>query len=187
MAFNQVVREVAPGRFEVRPEFARDFKLVTREDLGGIYLSMRAETDHFYLNEGGTFRRVALDSERFLDPEGRRMTQVEESFGLGARFADLNADGAPDLYVVNDFEDPDQFWINDGQGRFRLTDWTVQRQMSNSGMAVDVADVNGDGLPDMYEVDMLGNDSRSIRPSVLRSGSRRKKPAVRARRSAITT
>jgi hypothetical protein len=32
--------------------------------------------------------------------------------------------------------------------------------MSNSGMGVDVGDVNGDGLPDLFETDMLGNDRR---------------------------
>ncbi len=162
-AFNQVVQEVSPGHFEVRQEYRRDFKLVIPPDLGGVYLSMRADPDDFYLNDGGRFTRVPFTSGRFKDAAGRPLTAEDESFGLGAKFADLNGDGAPDLYVANDFEDPDLFFLNDGKGEFRLAEWTSQRQMSNSGMAVDVGDVNGDGLPDLYEVDMLSNDSRRLK------------------------
>jgi len=164
LAFNQVVREIAPGRFEVRPELQAAFKIVMNPDGRGGNLVQRAEPDAFYLNAGGRFTRVPLTSaERFRDAEGRPLAAEPESFGLGARFADLNGDGAPDLYVANDFEEPDAFWVNDGRGTFQLADWTAVRQTSNSGMAVDVGDVNGDGLPDLYEVDMLSNDSRRLK------------------------
>ena len=162
-AFSQLVQQVGPGEYQVRPEYRRDFKLVVREDMGGLNLSMRADPDDFYLNDGGRFTRVPVTSGRFTDATGRALAAEDESFGLAARFADLTGDGAPDLYVANDFEDLDQFWLNDGAGRFRLADWTRQRQMSNSGMGVDVADVNGDGLQDFFVVDMLGNDSRRLK------------------------
>ncbi|MGH7562131.1 MAG: FG-GAP-like repeat-containing protein [Gemmatimonadales bacterium] len=158
----QVVHEVAPGRHEVRPGRARDFRLIQRDDLGGRFLTMRAEPDELYLNEGGRFVRVPFDSGRFRDGTGAPV-EADESFTLAVRFADLDGDLAPDLYVVNDFEDPDRFFFNDGAGGFRLADWTAQRQMSNSGMGMDVADVNGDGLPDFFEVDMLAGDSRRRR------------------------
>src|SRR4029450_3589860 len=98
-----------------------------------------------------------------VDPQGPPPTEEPESFTLGAKLVDLNGDGAPDLYLANDFEDTDQLWWNDGRGGFRLADWTAQRQTSNSAMGVDVADVNGDGLPDLFEVDMLSNDSRRLK------------------------
>ena len=66
-------------------------------------------------------------------------------------------------YVANDFEDLDQLWYNDGRGNFRLADWTTVRSMSNSAMGIDVADVNGDGLPDIFESDMLSNDARRLK------------------------
>jgi enediyne biosynthesis protein E4 len=164
-AFNQVVRQTGPGKYEVTPRHQADFKLVVREDMGGLNLTIRAEPDEFYLNEGGRFVRVPPSSDRFRDARGRPMAG-DESFGLDARFADLTGDGAPELYVANDFEDTDLFWINDGRGNFRLADWTVQRQTSNSGMGVDVADINGDGLPDLFEVDMLSADSRRLRTQI---------------------
>ena len=160
---NQLVRQVGPGRYEVIPERARDFKLVMRPDMGGMNMTMRGEPDDFYLNDGGRFTRVPLTDVRFRDAQGKQLASEPESFGLGAKFVDLTGDGAPDLYVANDFEDMDQLWLNDGHGGFRLADWTAQRQTSNSAMGVDVADVNGDGLPDLFEVDMLSNDSRRLK------------------------
>ncbi|HEV8597994.1 MAG TPA: FG-GAP-like repeat-containing protein [Gemmatimonadales bacterium] len=160
--FNQLVREPSPGRYEVVAAHRRDYRVVNREDMGGWSLSIRAEPDDFYRNDGGRFTRVPLTAGSFLDAAGRPLTAEPESFGLDARFADLTGDGAPELYVVNDFEDPDQLWINDGRGGFRLADWTVQRQGSNSGMGMDAGDVNGDGVPDLFEVDMLSNEPRRL-------------------------
>jgi hypothetical protein len=165
-AFNQIVRQVAPGKFEVRPEYRKDFRIVLRPDMGGLNLSMRGDPDDFYRNDGGHFTREPLTSGRFADAAGRPLAEEDESFGLDAKFADLNGDGAPDLYVANDFEDPDRFWLNDGRGHFRLAGWTTQRQMSNSGMGLDVADANGDGLPDLFVVDMLSNDSHRLKTQI---------------------
>lgn len=162
-AMSQLVRQTAPGRYEVVPEHQRDFKLVMRPDMGGLNVTMRGEPDDFYVNEGGRFTRVPLTSAQFRDADGGPVTEEAESFTLAARFADLDLDGAPDLYVANDFEDPDQLWFNDGRGGFRRAPWTAQRQISNSSMGVDVADVNGDALPDLFLVDMLSNDSRRLK------------------------
>ncbi|HEY9226076.1 MAG TPA: VCBS repeat-containing protein, partial [Gemmatimonadaceae bacterium] len=147
--FNQIVREVSKGKFEIVPDFRREYKLVMRPDMGGLRMTQRAEPDDFYAYDGSRFVRVPLTSNRFKDASGNPLTEEPESYGLGAKFVDLNGDGAPDLYVANDFEDHDQLWFNDGHGNFRLSDYRAQRQMSNATMGVDVADVNGDGLPDV--------------------------------------
>lgn len=173
---NQIVRQTGPDRYEVVPEHQQDFKLVMRPDMGGLNLTMRGERDAFYLNDGGRLTPVVLPSARFLAPDGRPLESVPESFALGARFADLNGDGAPDLYVANDFEDPDLFWLNDGAGTFRLADWTVQRQMSNSTMGTDVGDINADGLPDLFMTDMLGDDSRRLKTQMPTHSPQPKRP-----------
>jgi hypothetical protein len=165
-AFNQMVQQTAPGKYEVVGEHQRDYKVVTRPDMGGIRLTVRGAPDDFYHNIGGRFERVPLTGGRFLDATGRPLTEEPESFGLGAKLSDLNGDGAPDLYVANDFEDLDELWFNDGKGSFRLADWRAQRQMSNSSMGVDIADVNGDTLPDVLVVDMLSNDSRRLKTQI---------------------
>jgi hypothetical protein len=162
-SFNQVVRQTGLNRFDVAPEHRNEYKLVMRPDMGGMRMTTRGATDDFYLNDGGRFTRVPMTTDRFRDTTGAPLAEEPESFTLGAKFIDLNGDGAPDLYLANDFEDNDQLFFNDGRGTFRLADWTAQRQIANSAMGVDVADVNGDGLPDLFEVDMLSNDSHRLK------------------------
>ena len=87
-----------------------------------------------------------------------------EAAGLGAlrhrraystSFIDLNHDGHLDLVQVSDFAGLD-VWLNDGHGHFRCVseEWGAARQ--GFGMAHVIADLNGDGRPDLL---MLGMDS----------------------------
>jgi hypothetical protein len=175
-AFSQMVRQVAPGRFEVVPEYRSEYKLVTRPDMGGLRLTSRGAKNDFYRFDGHRFNRVPMTSSEFHDASGHQLTEEAESFSLGAKFVDLNGDGAPDLYIANDFEDTDQLWWNDGHGSFRLADWRSQRQMSNSTMGTDVADVNGDGLPDLFTVDMRANDSHRLKTQIPTTTALPKKP-----------
>lgn len=179
-AFDQIAREIAPGKFEVRPPYRKEYKLVNREDLGGINLVQRADPDFFYRNDGhGRFVREPIaHNPRFLDQEGRPLSEEQEDFGLAAMFADLDGDGAPELYVVNDFEDPDRFWHNDGRGHFRLVPWQAVRATSNSGMALDVGDVNRDGWPDLFEVDMLSQDTRRLKTQIPTHTALPKRPGL---------
>jgi hypothetical protein len=167
-SFDQVVRELGPRRFEVRERYRQDYKLVDREDLGGISLVQRADPDFFYVSDGkGRFTREPIArNPRFVDERGQPLAEEPEDFGMTAMFADLDGDGAPDLYVANDFEDPDQFWRNDGRGNFRLVSWHAVRSTSNSTMAVDVGDVNRDGHPDLFQVDMLSRDTRRLKTQI---------------------
>jgi enediyne biosynthesis protein E4 len=167
-SFDQVVQQTASRKFEVRERYRQEYKLVERPDLGGVSLVQRADPDFFYLNDGaGRFvRQPIAGNPHFLDERGRPLRDEQEHFGLAGMFADLDGDGAPDLYVANDFEDPDQFWRNDGRGNFRQVPWQAIRSTSNSGMAVDVGDINRDGLPDFFQVDMLSRDTRRLKTQV---------------------
>ena len=161
-AQSRLVRKVG-DHYEVVPERQKDFRLVMRPDMGGLNMAMVGESDDFYVNTGGRFMRVPLTAARFHDASGRTLAAEPQSFGLGAKFIDLNGDGAPDLYVANDFEDNDQLWFNDGHGGFRLAGWMAQRQTSNASMGIDVADINGDGYPDLFVTDMLSNDAHRLK------------------------
>ena len=114
-----------------------------------------AEEDEFYLNDGsGRFTLVPFTGGRFRDAAGDALETAPRDWGLSVRFHDLDGDGAPDLYVCNDFETPDRIWMNDGAGSFREADTEGIRTTSLACMAVDFADVDRDGLEDFFTADM---------------------------------
>src|SRR2546422_677455 len=159
-AFNQVVRQVGK-RFEVVPRFRKDYRVVDRPEYGMVSMQQRADPDGFYLNDGrGHFTLVPWTSGRFRDENGKPLAAAPEYFGLSAKFTDVDGDGAPDLYVCDDFEDPDMFWLNDGKGTFRAAPRLALRNTSNSSMAVDFSDIDRDGNVDIVLVDMLGRGPR---------------------------
>ncbi len=148
-------------RFEIRERFREHYRLRELPELGLVSYATRAQPDWFYLNDGaGRFQSVPFTSDRFLDEDGNPFAEEPDYFSLAARFYDVDGDGDPDLYVCNDFDDPDLFWINDGTGRFRAAPRTAVRSTSNATMAVDFSDIDRDGDVDFFATDMLGRDSR---------------------------
>ncbi len=153
--FDQVVRRVG-NTYAVVPAMASVYRVEDRPDLGGVVRTQRAERDLFYMNDGhGHFTRVPLMGPRFRDENGKPIVRETDFFTLAARFYDFNGDGAPDLYVCNDFEDPDEIWLNDGHGNFNRLPPLDIRETSNTCMSVDFGDVDRDGHPDIFTADML--------------------------------
>ncbi len=154
-AFDNVVRKVG-DRYEIAPRFRKDYRVEVREDLDMVIRTQRADPDWFYLNDGtGNFEQVPFTAGRFRDEDGAPLTAAPDYFSLSARFYDVDLDGDPDLYVCADFEDPDQFWINDGAGTFHAVSSVALRTASNSAMAIDFSDVDLDGDIDFFVADML--------------------------------
>ncbi|MBI5387338.1 MAG: VCBS repeat-containing protein [Verrucomicrobia bacterium] len=114
------------------------------------------EPDALYLNDGhGNFTPLSWTEGRFLDADGKPLTRADRDWGLSVMFRDLNGDGAPDIYVCNDFHSDDAIWLNDGQGRFRAIDKLALRHTPTFSMGIDFADINRDGLDDFFVLDML--------------------------------
>jgi hypothetical protein len=141
------------GRLVVKPEG----QFEVRTTPSGPQIVEKGEPDILYLNDGaGKFTAVSWIDGRFLDEDGKPLRAPPRNWGLAAMFRDLNNDGAPDLYICNDFIDsPDEIWINDGKGNFRMISKLAVRHTSWSSMSVDVADVNRDGFMDIFVADML--------------------------------
>ena len=126
------------------------------------------EPDRLYLNKGGgVFTEVSWAGGRFRDELDRPLSAPPRDWGLTASFRDLNGDGAPDLYVCNDYWTPDRIWINDGKGGFRLIPRLAIRHTSENSMGVDFADLDRDGQVEILVLDMLSRDPELRRRQVL--------------------
>jgi enediyne biosynthesis protein E4 len=79
-------------------------------------------------------------------------------FGLGISVSDFNHDGLLDVYIANDFFIPDLFYINEGQGKFKEVSKEKLKHISFFSMGCDAADINNDGLSDLYVLDMASRD-----------------------------
>ncbi|MBE7177991.1 MAG: VCBS repeat-containing protein [Mucilaginibacter polytrichastri] len=98
---------------------------------------------------------------RFVDvTEQAGIVQNPLTFGLGIAVADIDKDGWPDIYVTNDYNEPDYLYINKHDGTFANETEKRFRHLSEFSMGVDVADINNDGLPDILTLDMLPEDNR---------------------------
>lgn len=110
--------------------------------------------------------RAEYDSDRFYRNDGDRFTDISKQagiwnlgYGLSVSVTDFNHDGRPDIYVGNDFIQPDYLYINNGDGTFtdRLSDYF--RHTTQHTMGTDLTDFDNDGWVDLYAVDMLSTNN----------------------------
>ena len=120
-----------------------DIRLV---DVGATY----QDSDKLYENKNGTYVDIT-----------KKAGLVNSDYGLGIVAADLNQDGFQDLYIANDYSKPDAVLINNGNGTFKNTTDQTLKHMSKFSMGVDIADINNDGLLDIFNSEMLGQDNFS--------------------------
>ena len=143
------------GKPAITGRHAKRLKLVD-----GRIIEM-GEPDALYLNDGkGNFAPVSWTDGRFLNDTGQPLKSEPYDMGLSVLFRDINGDGAPDIYVCNDFQTPDRIWINDGTGKFRALPDLALRSTSHFSMGVDFADIDRDGFDDFFVGDMLSREHR---------------------------
>jgi len=106
--------------------------------------------DKLFRNDNNKFVDISLHSGIHQNGLG---------YGLGVTAADINGDGLIDIYVTNDYIEPDYMYINKGNGIFIDTMMVATQHMSNFGMGVDIADINNDALVDIFVADMAPADN----------------------------
>ena len=81
------------------------------------------------------------------------------TYGLGLCISDLNNDGWMDFYVSNDYTIPDYLYINNKNGSFSDELQNSLGHISHFSMGNNIADINNDGLQDIFTLDMLPEDN----------------------------
>jgi enediyne biosynthesis protein E4 len=116
--------------------------------------------------------RNALGGHKLYHNTGARFVDVSEKagifgseigFGLGVAVGDVSGDGWPDIYVSNDFFERDYLYINKGDGTFAEQLDEQMPSISMFSMGLDMADINNDGLLDIYVTDMLPEDNYRLK------------------------
>lgn len=102
-----------------------------------------------FRNDGGKFIDISEEAGIYGSVIG---------YGLGVTVADLNGDHWPDLYVSNDFFERDYLYLNNQDGTFREVLTDLLPEISMGSMGADIADLNNDGLPEIFVSEMLPAD-----------------------------
>ncbi len=109
-------------------------------------------------------KRDPVGGDKLFRNDGERFTDVSEEagiygsvigFGLGITIGDVNQDTWPDIFISNDFFEKDYLYINNQDGTFTECLESAMRTISAASMGADIADINGDGLLDIFVTDML--------------------------------
>jgi hypothetical protein len=128
----------------------------------------------FYHNNGnGTFTdvidKVITREHEVEDPVTKSKTKVRkpeprsDGHGFGVVTADVNNDGLIDIFVANDMN-PNFLFLNRGDGTFEDVSEDSGAAFNKdgaaqSGMGVDVEDIDGDGLPELFVTNFANETS----------------------------
>lgn len=139
-------------------------------DLDAVILnhSILDISNSFNINLKNLNTRYPHVGNRFLKNEHGKFIDVSDSvgvygpaanYGLGISLSDINNDGWIDMYAGCDYTGRDRMLINrEGKSFEDATDRLSH--ISKFTMGTDIADFNGDGLMDIFTLDMLpeGNE-----------------------------
>jgi hypothetical protein len=141
------------GKPSIMPGFEKYYgvtKVRRGAQPGSILIDHEAvgQPDRLVRNNGdGTFTEVSKEAGIKGNGKGNSVT-----------WWDYNEDGWPDIYVGNDFKDPDRLYRNNGDGTFTNTTEEMVPHTTWYSMGADVADLDGDGAMDFAIADMSGTN-----------------------------
>ena len=104
-------------------------------------------SDQLFRNDGASFINITKEAGI-----------LNKAWGLSASIGDFNNDNLPDIFVANDFLEPDFLYINQGNGTFKDEALIHFSHISSNSMGSDLADINNDLKPDLIVLDMMAED-----------------------------
>ncbi len=138
---------------------------------GDLDVYLLNHTIHTPRNYGRSDRRITRDEksgdrlyENLLNEGTLEFIEVTDKagifssslgYGLALSTVDINNDGYIDIYVGNDFHENDYLYINNGDKTFSELSNKKLSHTSRFTMGVDIADINGDLIQDIFTLDMM--------------------------------
>jgi hypothetical protein len=125
------------------------FRQSTQEVIAKINNPTDENSDKFYIkNADGTYTE-----------SGKKVGIFNHGWGLGLVAADLNNDGWTDVYVSNDFQAHDYYYLNNGDGTFTESLKKYFPHTSYFAMGIDLVDINNDKNLDIFVGEMLSENN----------------------------
>ncbi len=104
-------------------------------------------SDQLYRNDGERFTKVTGEAGVY-----------NKSWGLAGAVGDFNNDGWDDIYISNDYLEPDIMYINQKDGTFKNEINSRINHISFNSMGSDYADLDNDLNPDLITLDMAAEN-----------------------------
>ena len=120
-----------------------------KESIEGRANGSRDFKDRLYRNEG---------NDKFTDVTESAGMNNTYGYGLGVSIADLDNNGFLDVYVGNDYNEPDYLFMNNGDGTFTESIKERTRHIAVHSMGIDISDIDHDGKEDIFITEMLPED-----------------------------
>ena len=123
--------------------YRHDFKNIRQINRNIQRNIQEVTSDQLYRNDGNHFTKVTSEAKLY-----------NKAWGLSAVISDFNEDGWDDIFVANDFSEPDAMYINQKDGTFKNEINTRLKHITTNSMGSDYADFNNDLKQDLITLDM---------------------------------
>lgn len=153
--------KIEDGSLDIKEEWKRWYRR-DRGAEGEVTYNERGRPDRLYRNDGGKFVEITEEAGISTGP----------GWGNSVTWWDYNQDGWPDIYVGNDFADPDYLYRNNGNGTFTEVARPTVRHTAWFSMGAAQTDLNDDGLIDFLVADMMPTTHYMQKASMASMGDR---------------
>lgn len=144
-------------------------------DLDMFLVNQSVRTPSTYMEGNMRIERDSLSGDRLYENKDNHFVDISRQagiyggsmgYGLALSIADINNDRFPDVYVANDFHENDYLYYNQGDGTFKEMIRESMGHTSTFSMGNDIADINNDGLLDIFTLDMKPDEEEILKMSI---------------------